>query len=121
MHATYGHNQGEASLIHANSLTVGVVSIVGECMVSIMNIKHGIKEPICGYHNCNTNQIFVYLSYCVISGVEEPIYFKRYLGLVCVTHSTLTFNPMPGRYRGQCMVSTININYENQLTYPWVS
>ena len=29
---------------------------IGECMVSIINVNNGIKEPICGYQTCNTNQ-----------------------------------------------------------------
>ena len=33
---------------------------IGECMVSIININHGIKEPTLRYQNCNTSQILIY-------------------------------------------------------------
>ena len=109
MHATHGFDQGEVSLFHANPLTVGIVSLLGECIVSIMNIKHGIEEPICGYHLCNTIQIFVYPSdydkWC-----RGTHLLCKLLG-PCVCHSLyLTFNPMLDQYKGECMVSTIDIN-----------
>ena len=37
---------------------------VGECMVSIININNDdIKEPTCGYQNCNTSQILIFGGY----------------------------------------------------------
>ena len=36
---------------------------IGECMVSIININHGIKEPTLTYQNCNTSQILIYGGY----------------------------------------------------------
>ena len=32
----------------------------GGCMISIININNGIKEPTQGYQNCNTNQITIF-------------------------------------------------------------
>ena len=29
-----------------------------ECMVSIININNGIKEPTCEYQSCNASQVF---------------------------------------------------------------
>ena len=32
-------------------------------MVSIININYGIKEPTCGYQNCDTSQILIFGGY----------------------------------------------------------
>ena len=33
---------------------------INKCTVSVININIGIKEPIRGYRNCNTDQILKY-------------------------------------------------------------
>ena len=53
-----------------------LVWYIGECMVSILNINCGIKEPtheyltsqlliFGGYWVCKGERIFIYLSYCL--------------------------------------------------------
>ena len=34
-----------------------------ECVVSIISIDNGVKEPTRGYQNCNTNQILIFDKY----------------------------------------------------------
>ena len=36
---------------------------IDECMVSMIYINNGIKEPTHGYQNCNTNQIMIFGGY----------------------------------------------------------
>lgn len=36
---------------------------IDECMVSIIKVNNGIKEPACVYQNCNTNQILIFGGY----------------------------------------------------------
>ena len=64
---------------------------IGECLVLIININNGIKEPTCGHQYCNTSQfidiwwtcqgerIFVYPSYNPFSTIL--ILAQSYLGL----------------------------------------
>ena len=46
---------------------------IGECMISIIRINNGIKEPIRGYQNCNTNQILIFGGYVK---VRESLYTR---------------------------------------------
>jgi hypothetical protein len=40
-----------------------LVLCIDDCMLSIINIINGIKEPTCGYHNCNTSQMLIFGGY----------------------------------------------------------
>jgi hypothetical protein len=51
---------------------------IGECMISIIKINNGIKEPIYGYQNCNTTQILIFGGYVKVR--ESVIYMNSYLG-----------------------------------------
>ena len=46
---------------------------IGECMVSIINIKNGIKELTRRYQNCNTSQILLFGGYVK---VRESLYTR---------------------------------------------
>ena len=48
-------------------------------MVSIININNGIKEPTCGYQNCNTSEILIFGGY---AKVRECLYTKLLFGSV---------------------------------------
>ena len=68
-----------------------LVWYIGECTVSIININNGIKDPTCGYQNCNTSQIlifsgqdkriFVYPSYYLGQYHSKPYYGMKVLAL----------------------------------------
>lgn len=49
-----------------------VVWYIGECMVSLININYGIKEPTHGYHNCNPNRIFIFGEYFKVRKSWKP-------------------------------------------------
>ena len=51
-------------LVHARSRCSPMLDqYTSQCMVSIVNIDNGIKEPTGGYCNCNTNQILIFGGY----------------------------------------------------------
>ena len=48
-----------------NYIKVGAILVwyIGECMVSLININSGIKEPTYGYQICNTTQMLTFGGY----------------------------------------------------------
>ena len=50
---------------------------MGECMLSIINIDNiGIKEHICRYQNCNTNQLLIFRRYVKVKKIfGYPSYY----------------------------------------------
>ena len=64
-----------------------------------MNIDNGIKEPTCGYQNCNTSQIMIFDGY-VCQGERIFVYLSDYLDH-SEPYGTRAILP---RYDGCCMV-----------------
>ena len=73
-----------------NYIKVGTILVwyIGECMVSLININSGIKEPTHGYQICNTTQILIFGGYVNInSGIKEPTHGYQ----ICNTTQILIF------------------------------
>jgi hypothetical protein len=62
-------------------------------MVPIININNGIKEPTCGYQNCNTSQIFIFGEYVKV--IKIIVYLNYYLVNTISNHSN-TGAMLPG-------------------------
>ena len=69
-------------------------------MVSIININNGIKEPTCGYQNCNTSQIMKYGGYVK---ARESLYTQVIIWVSTILNHIDTKAVLPG-YEGLCMV-----------------
>jgi hypothetical protein len=59
-----------------------------ECMVSIINIDNGIKEPTRGHQNCNANKTLVFNG-CI--KVRESLYTQLLFGSIPVLTMLIVF------------------------------
>ena len=73
---------------------------IGECMVSIININNGVKEPTHGYQNCNTNQILIFGGYVK---VRESLYTQVIIWVNAILNYIDTRLTLP-RYESSCMI-----------------
>ena len=77
-----------------------LVCYIGECMVSLININSGIKEPTHGYQICNTTQILIFGGYVK---VRESLYARVIAWVNAILNHIDTRVDIP-RYESSCMV-----------------
>ena len=73
---------------------------IGECVVSIININDGIKEPTHGYQNCNISQILIFDGYVKM---RESLYTQVIICVNTILKCIDTKVILP-RYKSSCMV-----------------
>ena len=58
---------------------------IGECMVSIINISNGIKEPTCGHQNCDTEQMLIFGGYVKVTeySYAQVLYLGQHHSKLC--------------------------------------
>ena len=78
-----------------------MVWYVGECIVSVININNGIKEPTRGYKNYETNHILIFGGHVEVSEFLHTQVINWVNAILAFHIDTRTILP---RYEGFCMV-----------------
>ena len=101
---------------------------IDECMVSIMNIDNGFKEPTRGYQNYNTSQILIFGGYVKVREslytwvIFEPLW-TIVLGRFCLRITILAWYMDPNGIENKNIVkypypSGIKKMWKPQYRYP---
>ena len=80
-----------------------LVWYIGECMVIIININNGIKEPTCGYKNCTTNPLLMfggYVYFLFFAQIENTIAKRarnttNWIWWVCLGETIFIYHSKP--------------------------
>ena len=73
---------------------------IGDCMISIINLKNDIKETTCGHQNCHTSQILIFGGYVK---AREPLFTQIIIRVNAILNHIDTRVFLP-RYEGSCMI-----------------
>ena len=58
-------------------INVVLVWYISECTVAITNINNGIKEPMCGYQNCDTSRTLILDGFVIAREYHSKSYHKH--------------------------------------------